>query len=243
MEIRFTKMQGCGNDYVYIDGASCGLTQEEKPGFVRFASDRHFGVGGDGVIFINPSSEADFEMEMYNADGSRSEMCGNGIRCVAKYVHDKGMTDRDRFSIISGGQIKWMELTVEGKETGAVRVDMGEPALHPEKIPGQGAGARAGGHGVATRKLETGCGLCICNRGTGRGYSVLEVLHACEKACGHELPYVIDPRRPGDIAECYADPSKAKRELDWVAEYGIEDMCADSWNWQKNNPDGYHTVK
>ena len=101
----------------------------------------------------------------------------------------------------------------------------------------------ARGHVCAIRKLETGCGLFICNLGTGRGYSVLEVLHAFEKACGHELPYVIDPRRPGDIAECYADPSKAKRELDWVAEYGIEDMCADSWNWQKNNPDGYHTVK
>ena len=79
--------------------------------------------------------------------------------------------------------------------------------------------------------------------GTGKGYSVMDVLHAFEKACGHELPYVIEARRPGDIAECYADPSKAKRELGWVAEYGIEDMCADSWNWQKNNPDGYHTAK
>ena len=68
-------------------------------------------------------------------------------------------------------------------------------------------------------------------------------VHAFEKACGKKLPYVIDPRRPGDIAECYADPTKAKNELGWVAEYGIEEMCADSWNWQKNNPDGYHTVK
>ena len=95
----------------------------------------------------------------------------------------------------------------------------------------------------AIRKLETGCGLFICNLGTGKGYSVLEVLHAFEKACGHELPYVIEDRRPGDIAACYADPTKAKNELGWVAEYGIEEMCADSWNWQKNNPDGYHTVK
>ena len=101
----------------------------------------------------------------------------------------------------------------------------------------------ARGHVCAIKKLETNCGLFICNLGTGKGYSVLDVIHAFEKACGKKLPYVFDPRRPGDIAECYADPTKAKNELGWVAEYGIEEMCADSWNWQKNNPDGYHTVK
>ena len=104
MKIRFTKMQGCGNDYVYVNGFTEHIPQEKKPEFVRFASDRHFGVGGDGVIFINPSDEADFEMEMYNADGTRAEMCGNGIQRVAKYAHDKGLTDRARFSIISGGK-------------------------------------------------------------------------------------------------------------------------------------------
>ena len=101
----------------------------------------------------------------------------------------------------------------------------------------------ARGHVAAIKKLEQKPGLFICNLGTGHGYSVLDVIHAFEKACGKKIPYVIDPRRPGDIAECYADPSKAKRELGWEAEYGIEEMCADSWNWQKNNPDGYHTVK
>lgn len=101
----------------------------------------------------------------------------------------------------------------------------------------------ARGHVCAIRKLETGCGLFICNLGTGKGYSVLEVLHAFEKACGHELPYVIEDRRPGDIAACYADPTKAKNELGWVAEYGIEEMCADSWRWQSQNPDGYHTAQ
>ena len=101
----------------------------------------------------------------------------------------------------------------------------------------------ARGHVCAIKKLQTNCGLFICNLGTGHGYSVLDVIHAFEKACGKKLPYVIDPRRPGDIAECYADPTTAKNELGWVAEYGIEEMCADSWNWQKNNPDGYHTVK
>ena len=97
----------------------------------------------------------------------------------------------------------------------------------------------ARGHVCAIRKLKTNCGLFICNLGTGKGYSVLDVIHAFSKACGKEIPYVIDPRRPGDIAECYADPTKAKKELGWVAEYGIDEMCADSWNWQKKNPDGY----
>lgn len=100
----------------------------------------------------------------------------------------------------------------------------------------------ARGHVCAIKKLETNCGLFICNLGTGKGYSVLDVIHAFEKACGKTIPYVIEARRPGDIAECYADPTKARNELGWVAEYGIEEMCADSWNWQKKNPDGYHTA-
>lgn len=135
MKIRFTKMQGCGNDYVYINGFTEKIEQEKKPDFVRRVSDRHFGIGSDGVIFINPSKEADFEMEMFNADGSRSEMCGNGIRCVAKFVHDKGMTEVSEFSIISGGQVKYMHLTVEEGVTKAVRVDMGEPVLVPAQVP------------------------------------------------------------------------------------------------------------
>ena len=97
----------------------------------------------------------------------------------------------------------------------------------------------ARGHVAALKKLDTSCGLFICNLGTGNGYSVLDVLHAYEKACGHELPYVIEARRPGDIAACYADPAKAKEELGWVAQLGIEEMCASSWKWQSQNPNGY----
>ncbi|MBC5736846.1 UDP-glucose 4-epimerase GalE [Lawsonibacter faecis] len=97
----------------------------------------------------------------------------------------------------------------------------------------------ARGHVAALRKLDTGCGLFVCNLGTGNGYSVLDVLHAYEKACGKTLPYVIDPRRSGDIATCYADPAKARDELGWEAKYGIEDMCASSWKWQSTNPNGY----
>ena len=101
----------------------------------------------------------------------------------------------------------------------------------------------ARGHVAAIKKLEQKPGLFICNLGTGHGYSVLDVIHAFSKACGKEIPYVIDPRRPGDIAECWCDPSKAKRELGWEAQYGIEEMCAHSWNWQSHNPDGYKTAK
>ena len=101
----------------------------------------------------------------------------------------------------------------------------------------------ARGHVAAIKKLEQKPGLFICNLGTGHGYSVLDVINAFSKACGKEIPYVIDPRRRGDIAECWCDPSKAKRELGWEAQYGIEEMCAHSWNWQSHNPDGYKTAK
>ena len=133
--MKFTKMQGIGNDYVYINGASERISQEEKPEWVRKISDRHFGIGSDGAIFINPSAEADFEMEMYNADGSRSEMCGNGIRCVGKYVYDKGLTNKTRVSVISGGQVKYLDLTVEEGKVSLVKVNMGAPVLKAEQVP------------------------------------------------------------------------------------------------------------
>ncbi|MBO5281706.1 MAG: diaminopimelate epimerase [Lachnospiraceae bacterium] len=134
--MRFTKMHGCGNDYVYINGAAEQIPQEEKPRLVRFLSDRHTGVGGDGAIFINPSHEADFEMEMYNADGTRAEMCGNGIRCVAKYVYDKGLTDKRQLTISSAGKIKYLDLTVDGEnKVSLVKVNMGAPILLPAQIP------------------------------------------------------------------------------------------------------------
>ncbi|MBQ9642753.1 MAG: diaminopimelate epimerase, partial [Lachnospiraceae bacterium] len=132
MKLEFTKMEGCGNDYLYVNGFTQQIPEEKKPGLVRRLSDRHFGVGGDGVIFINPAPDGiDFEMEMYNADGSRGEMCGNGIRCVAKYVSDHGMTDRDEISVVSAGAVKYLTLYKDAEglvET--VRVNMGAPVLH-----------------------------------------------------------------------------------------------------------------
>ena len=128
MIIEFTKMEGCGNDYVYIDGTRVNIPSDRKPELVRALSDRHFGIGGDGVIFINASSIADFEMEMYNADGSRGEMCGNGIRCVGKYVYDHRMTDRTEITVESFGRIKYLTLYPENGSVKRVRVNMG-PAI------------------------------------------------------------------------------------------------------------------
>lgn len=133
--MKFTKMHGCGNDYIYVDGSKEQIPAEDKPELVKRLSDRHFGIGGDGVIFINPSKEADFEMEMYNMDGTRAEMCGNGIRCVAKYVHDKGLTDQRNISIVSCGKVKYLELNVENGKVSTVKVNMGSPILRASDIP------------------------------------------------------------------------------------------------------------
>jgi len=133
--MKFTKMHGAGNDYVYINGFTEKMSQEDKPEWVRKISDRHFGIGSDGAIFINPSDVADFEMEMYNADGSRSEMCGNGIRCVGKFVYDKGLTGKEKFTVVSAGQIKYLELTVEDGKAVEIKVNMGAPILKAAQVP------------------------------------------------------------------------------------------------------------
>lgn len=133
--MKFTKMHGCGNDYIYVDGTREQISMEQKPEIVRRLSDRHFGIGGDGVIFINESKEADFEMEMYNMDGSRGEMCGNGIRCVAKFVYDRKMTDKTFISVISCGKIKYLDLFVEEEKVSTVKVNMGSPIFKAADIP------------------------------------------------------------------------------------------------------------
>ena len=131
--MKFTKMQGLGNDYVYVN---CFKETVENPSSVaKIVSNRNFGIGSDGLILICPSETADFQMVMYNADGSRGEMCGNGIRCVAKYVYDYGLTDKSRISVETLGGIKYLDLTVENGKVRLVKVDMGEPHLAPEEIP------------------------------------------------------------------------------------------------------------
>ena len=131
--MKFTKMQGLGNDYVYVNGFREQVENPEE--LARQMSDRHFGVGSDGLILIKPSKVADFEMAMYNADGSRGEMCGNGIRCVGKYVYDNGLTDKTSISVETLAGIKHLELTLEAGKVSQVRVDMGAPILKPEQIP------------------------------------------------------------------------------------------------------------
>ena len=138
--MRFTKMQGLGNDYVYVN---CFEEKVARPSETAVrVSDRHFGIGADGLILIKPSEKADFEMEMYNADGSRGEMCGNGIRCVAKYVYDYGLTDQTHISIETLGGIKYLDLIVEEGRVRLVKVDMGRPVLEAEQIPIIGLGNR-----------------------------------------------------------------------------------------------------
>lgn len=132
--MHFTKMHGIGNDYVYVDGSKEKI--KNVPQVAKFVSDRHFGIGSDGLIIIQPSDRADFEMEMYNADGSRGQMCGNGIRCVAKYVYDHGMTRKKRIAIDTLAGIKVIDVTTGGDgRVQTARVDMGEPILKPQDIP------------------------------------------------------------------------------------------------------------
>ena len=131
--MKFTKMHGCGNDYVYVN-----LFEEkvENPAEVSIkVSDRHFGIGSDGLITIGPSDKADFRMHIYNADGSEAEMCGNGIRCVAKYVYDHHLTDKTEITVETGAGVLTLILFPEDGKVQQVRVDMGEPILEPSQIP------------------------------------------------------------------------------------------------------------
>ena len=135
-QLHFTKMEGCGNDYVYIDGTRGAGDGIDKEQLAVSLSDRHFGIGSDGVIWINRSDCADFEMEMYNADGSRAEMCGNGIRCVAGFVREHGMHSGETVRIESFGKVKELRyLSEPGAAVTTVRVNMGEPVLAAKDIP------------------------------------------------------------------------------------------------------------
>jgi len=132
--MQFTKMQGAGNDYIYVD-CFAQPTPENIEQLAQAISDRHFGIGGDGLILICPSDDADAEMRMFNADGSSSEMCGNGIRCVAKYLYDHDIVRRETLRIASGGSVMQLDLSTRGGLVDSVRVDMGQPTLVAEEIP------------------------------------------------------------------------------------------------------------
>ena len=132
--IKFTKMHGLGNDYVYID-CTKEKFNEDIPELAKKMSDRHFGIGSDGIILICRSDIADFKMRMFNFDGSESEMCGNGIRCVGKFVYDKGLTKKEELKIETLAGIKTLKLNIENEKVKTIQVDMGKPILEPEKIP------------------------------------------------------------------------------------------------------------
>lgn len=131
--LKFTKMHGLGNDYVYMDAINQNIENRSK--LAKFVSDRHFGIGSDGLILIGKSDKADFKMQMFNSDGTEAEMCGNGIRCVGKFVYDKGLTKKETITIETLAGIKTLVMTTEDGKMKTAKVDMGEPILEPEKIP------------------------------------------------------------------------------------------------------------
>ena len=131
--LKFTKMEGIGNDYVYIDNINQNVDNPNE--LSKKISDRHFGIGSDGLILISKSDQADFKMNVYNPDGSEAEMCGNGIRCASKFVYDKGLTDKTEITIETLAGIKTLELTLENGKVSLVKVDMGKPILEVYKIP------------------------------------------------------------------------------------------------------------
>lgn len=131
--MEFTKMHGCGNDYVYVNGFTNKIENPNK--LSEIVSNRNFGIGSDGLIVINPSDVADFKMSMYNADGSEGKMCGNGIRCVAKYVYDNKMTDKTTITVETLSGIKTLVLNVEDEKVKTVRVNMGTPILKSKDVP------------------------------------------------------------------------------------------------------------
>ncbi len=131
--IKFTKMHGLGNDYVYMDAIHQHIENEST--LAQFVSNRNFGIGSDGLILICKSEKADFKMRMFNSDGSEAEMCGNGIRCVGKFVYDKGLTQKTEVTIETLAGIKTLQLNVKEGKVETVKVDMGEPILEPNEIP------------------------------------------------------------------------------------------------------------
>ena len=143
MKLYFTKMQGIGNDYIYVDCITKDQHVKDPSALSVRLSDRHFGVGSDGIIFIEPSASADCKMDMYNADGSRGMMCGNGIRCVGKYAYDHGIVKKDVLTVETLSGIKALRLAVKDGKVSTVEVNMGKPILEPEKIPAKFPGSRA----------------------------------------------------------------------------------------------------
>lgn len=197
--MRFTKMEGLGNDYVYINAFEETVT--DPAALAVRMSRAHFGCGSDGLILIKPGKIAEFEMEMYNNDGSYSEMCGNGIRCVAKFCHDRGLTDKTEFSIESGGQVKVMHLNLAPDgTTQSVRVDMGEPELDGRNIPSLAEGCPVIGHEITVE-------------GTPYAFTLVSMGNP-HAVCFVDNPDTAPVTTHGPVLECHPDfPQKANIEF------------------------------
>ena len=170
--MKITKMQGLGNDYIYVNCLE--ETVADPAALARKISDRHFGVGSDGLVLIMPCEEADFRMRMYNADGSEAEMCGNASRCVGKYIHDRGLSDKTEISLMTGAGIKILKLTLKDGKTESVRVDMGEPVLESAKIP-----VNVSGNPVVGAEVEAkGQSFCMTCVSMGNPHAVIYVDNA-----------------------------------------------------------------
>lgn len=171
--MRFTKMHGIGNDYIYVNCLEERVVDPEKLAVAM--SRRHFGVGSDGLVLIQSSDVADFAMRMFNSDGSESEMCGNAVRCIGKYVYERGLTDQQHFTLMTGAGLKEVHLNVVNGKVASVRVDMGSPELNPRMIPVNLSGDVVLGH-----RLEIG---------SGTTYSI----HCVSMGNPHCVIYVRDP--------------------------------------------------
>ncbi|MDO4846960.1 MAG: diaminopimelate epimerase [Clostridiaceae bacterium] len=147
--MKFTKMHGAGNDYIYVNGFEETIKDRNK--FSIKVSDRHFGIGSDGLIVVDPSEVADCKMDMYNADGSQGKMCGNGVRCVAKFVYDNGIVNKEDIAIETLSGIKYIKVTVKDGKVVAARVNMGKPILKADEIP-----TKFEGKTVVSQKLSIG---------------------------------------------------------------------------------------
>lgn len=169
MAFSFTKWQGCGNDFVLVNGFSERLDEEDLGALAQKICDRHYGIGADGLILVLPSKAADFRMRILNADGSEAEMCGNGIRCFAGVVHDEGLSDEEEFTVETGAGILVPRLQLADGKLQGVRVDMGEPTLAGDRIPVLGFGAahvveqpiEAGGEKLSMTCVSMGNPHCV----------------------------------------------------------------------------------
>ena len=169
MAFSFTKWQGCGNDFVLVNGFSERLDEEDLAALAQKICDRHYGIGADGLILVLPSKAADFRMRILNADGSEAEMCGNGMRCFAGVVHDEGLSDKEEFTVETGAGILVPRLQLADGKLQGVRVDMGEPTLAGDRIPVLGFGAahvveqpiEAGGEKLSMTCVSMGNPHCV----------------------------------------------------------------------------------